>query len=193
MKIRNIFGHLKNIFVHKWWVFYYCCKFRIPWRGFMHDWSKLHPTEFFESVKFYKGDGSPIPIAKKEQGYSLAWQHHKGHNEHHYEYWTDNYDRDTNAQPMPLNCILEMIADWFAAGRTYKGKDFKIKDEVEWWENKKLNTPKINNATFKLIDYIFEQIEFFNSIAWMGEERNYKVLEYRYGCYKGEIVNDYVK
>ena len=186
MKVKNIFGHLKNIFVHKWWVFYYCCKFRIPWRGFMHDWSKLHPIEFFESVKFYKGDESPIPIAKKEQGYSLAWQHHKGHNEHHYEYWTDKYDRDTIAHPMPLDCILEMIADWFAAGRTYKGKDFKIKDEVEWWENKKLSTPKINNATFKLIDYIFEQIEFFNSIHWMGDEWNHKVLENRYKLYKGE-------
>lgn len=184
MKIRNIFGHLKNIFVHKWWVFYYCCIFRIPWRGFMHDWSKLHPTEFFESVKFYKGEESPIPIAKKEQGYSLAWQHHKGHNPHHYEYWTDNYEKGITAVPMPLEYILEMIADWFAAGRTYKGKTFKVSDEVEWWETKKLYGIKMHRATYELVDYIFKEIKFFNNVTWIRHKHNQCVLKYRYQSYK---------
>ena len=68
----NFFGHLRNILVHKWWVFYYACKFGIPWRGFMHDWSKFHPTEFFESVKYYQGTLSPIPVCKEAVGLSLA-------------------------------------------------------------------------------------------------------------------------
>ena len=49
--MKAFFGHIKNILVHKWWVFYYAYKFGIPWRGFMHDWSKFHPIEFWESVK----------------------------------------------------------------------------------------------------------------------------------------------
>ena len=82
----NILGHLKTILIHKWWVFYYCCKLGIPWQGIVHDLSKFSPTEFFESVKFYQGGkSSPIPAAKNGQGYSLARQHPKGRNEPHYE------------------------------------------------------------------------------------------------------------
>lgn len=184
---KKIIGHFKTICIHKWWVFYYCCKFGIPWRGFMHDWSKFHPTEFFESVKFYNGTESPIPIAKKEQGFSLAWQHHKGHNPHHYEYWTDKYDINTTAIPMPYEYVMEMIADWFAAGRTYNGKSFKPKDEVIWWENKKLHTPKMHIATIKLIDYIFSQIEFFTDISFMGDKFNQNVFRTQYESF----IKDY--
>ena len=44
--------HFKKIFVHKYWVFRYCCKAGIPVQGLLHDLSKFSPVEFFESVKF---------------------------------------------------------------------------------------------------------------------------------------------
>lgn len=28
--VGNFFGHLRNVIVHKYWVFYYACKFGIP-------------------------------------------------------------------------------------------------------------------------------------------------------------------
>ena len=59
MNWKNCWLHFKNTCKHKWWVFYYSWFFGIPWRGFMHDWSKFSPTEFIESVKFFKGDSSP--------------------------------------------------------------------------------------------------------------------------------------
>lgn len=136
MKFKAIFGHFKTILIHKHWVFYYARKLGIPWQGFWHDLSKFSPTEFWESVEFYQGGkSSPIPAAKKEQGYSLAWQHHKGRNPHHYEYWTDNYDA-----PLGITCIkvpwkymLEMVADYLAAGRTYRGESFTFASEYRWW------------------------------------------------------------
>ena len=63
--IINAFKHLRKIFIHKYWVGLY-------WRGLVHDLSKLSPTEFFESIKYYQGDSSPINAAKKDKGYSLA-------------------------------------------------------------------------------------------------------------------------
>ena len=41
MKLSNFFLHLKKILVHKYWVFYFCCKAGIPWQGITHDLSKF--------------------------------------------------------------------------------------------------------------------------------------------------------
>ena len=89
MKLKNIFKHIKLVLKHKWIVFKLCCKVGIPWRGFMHDWSKFSIEEFWESIKYYDGHKSPIVVCKKENGYSKAWLHHKGRNKHHPEYWID--------------------------------------------------------------------------------------------------------
>ena len=158
--MRNIFGHLKTILIHKWWVFYYCCKFGISLQGITHDLSKFSPTEFLESIKFYQGGkSSPIPAAKKAQGYSLAWQHHKGRNKHHYEYWTDNYDSGTTCIKMPYKYVLELVADYLAAGRTYRGKDFTFVDEYEWWMKCK-DYRKIHKDTKQLITKILYMLAY---------------------------------
>ena len=74
----------------------------------MHDWSKFHPVEFFESVKYYQGISSPIPFCKLVNGVSYAWQHHKGHNPHHYEYWVDNLDGGhPTYHLMPYEYVME--------------------------------------------------------------------------------------
>lgn len=156
--MNKIFGHLRNVLVHKFWVCYFGRKLGLNWwRCLMHDMSKFSPTEFWESVKYYQGTSSPIPVCKKENGYSNAWQHHKGRNPHHYEYWTDNYDRGMTLIPMPLKYVEEMIADWLAAGRTYHGKGFTYESEKNWWLNKKKMNPSIHPETIKLIDNFFNQ------------------------------------
>lgn len=134
--IKNTFLHFGKICKHKWWVFYYCCKAGIPWRGFMHDWSKFSPTEFWESVKYYQGNRSPIDACKEDKGYSKAWLHHKGRNKHHYEYWQDNFDKGGEPLQMPYKDAVEMLCDYLGAGRAYMGKDFSYKKEYEWWINK---------------------------------------------------------
>ena len=63
--MKNALRHFKLISLHKWYVFLFCCKAGIPWRGIKHDLSKYSPTEFFESVKYFQGDGSPIDACKK--------------------------------------------------------------------------------------------------------------------------------
>ena len=162
MIIRNIFGHLKTVLIHKYWVFIYCWKLRIPWRGIVHDLSKFSWTEFSESVKYYQGGKkSPIPVVKEELGYSKAWQHHKGRNKHHYEYWTDNYDTGITCIEIPEVYVRELVADWMAAGRTYCGKGFKVQNEIDWWnacKDTKFIHPKTKKRITKLLNWLNKKI-----------------------------------
>jgi hypothetical protein len=147
----------------------------------MHDMSKFSPTEFWESVKYYRGTKSPIPVCKEVNGYSKAWQHHKGRNPHHYEYWTDNYDMGTTTIKMPFNCVVEMIVDWCAAGRTYNGSNWTFESQCDWWNNKKAGTISINPETIKLINKFFDTTT-YNSIndVMFNWKLYYYVLEEEY-------------
>jgi len=150
-------GHLKTVLTHKWWVFYYCCKAGIPFRGLIHDLSKFSPIEFWESVKYYQGGSSPINACKADKGYSLAWQHHKGRNPHHYEYWVDYLDNGGKPIMMPYKYAVEMICDYLAAARVYSnnmGKAFSYEAEYEWWLKKK-EVAKMHEETKRFITDVF--------------------------------------
>lgn len=127
-------------------------------QGILHDLSKFSPIEFFESVKYYQGTSSPIDACKKDKDYSLAWQHHKGRNPHHYEYWTDNYDKGTTTICMPFEYAAEMLADYLGAGRAYNKENFTYLSEKIWWENKLKTNPKINIATKDFITMAIDEL-----------------------------------
>lgn len=154
MKLINILNHFNKICIHKFWVAYYCFKAGLYWQGITHDLSKFSPIEFWESAKYYQGTSSPINAAKADKGYSLAWQHHKGRNPHHYEYWTDNYDNGTTCIKMPYKYAVEMVCDYLGAARTYMGRDFSYEREYIWWRNKIMNnTLKMHD---KILDFVTE-------------------------------------
>lgn len=181
--LSKIFGHLRNIIVHKYWVYHFGRKLGVSrWRLLKHDMSKFSPVEFWESIKFYQGTSSPIPPCKKANGYSKAWQHHKGRNTHHYEYWTDNYDSGTTLIPMPFECLCEMLADWCAAGRTYQGKDWNFKSQCDWWEHKKTTNPSIHPLTIERIDLFFDK-HVRNPFEWWVDNRNGVKLFYKRDIY----------
>ena len=174
----NIFNHFKTICKHKYYVFYYCRKFGITWRGVTHDLSKFHPIEFWESVKYYTKGKSPIPVCKQDKGYSLAWLHHKGRNDHHYEYWVDNLDKGGEPVMMSYDAMLEMLADWFAAGKAYNGWEFSYRDEYKWWEEHK-DKMKIHPYTKEFIEELL--ISFKR--GWLGPRglgKFYKVFKDKY-------------
>lgn len=137
MKIRNIFFHLKKIMVHRRWVRHYCFKAGLYWQGLVHDLSKYSPTEFWESVKYYQGDRSPILACKEDKGYSMAWFHHRGRNRHHWEYWVDDFDHGMIPKQMPEKYAIEMFCDFLAAGRAYMGNDYTREAEFRWWKEKR--------------------------------------------------------
>lgn len=122
MKITYAARHFALIWRHKHRVFVNAVKCGIPWRGLVHDLSKFSPTEFFESVKYYTGNRSPIGVARRTAGVSYAWLHHKGRNKHHIEYWLDE---DCAVPPeMPYVYAVECICDKIAATKTYAGASY---------------------------------------------------------------------
>ena len=158
----NAWNHFKTICKHKYWVGYYCFKAGIPWRGIKHDLSKFSPTEFWESVKYYQGTSSPIDACKKANGWSKAWLHHKGRNDHHYEYWQDNFDKGGEALLMPKECAIELICDYLGAGRAYMGKDFTYAKEYKWWLEKKSKPLAMHSKIKEFIDCVLQ-------ICWADE------------------------
>lgn len=157
MNIKNAWLHLRKIQTHRKWVRRYCFALGLYKQGLLHDLSKYSPTEFFESVKYYQGTSSPIDAAKKANGYSLAWFHHRGRNPHHYVYWCDNFDEGMTMNLMPYNYFCEMLCDFLAAGRAYMGDKFSFLMEYEWWKVKREACAMPENQ-IKMLNFIFKEL-----------------------------------
>lgn len=133
---QKIIKHFCLITKHKWVVFRLCLKVGEPWRGLVHDLSKYSPTEFGESIRYFNGKHSPITDCKRENGYSVAWLHHKGRNKHHSEYWID-LEAPQKTPIMPYPYLAEMLCDKLAAGIIYEGKNWTKEYELSYWEKEK--------------------------------------------------------
>lgn len=161
--MKKVIKHFILITKHKWCVFKNCYKAGLIWRGIKHDLSKYSPTEFFESVKYFSGDKSPIDNCKKDKGFSKAWLHHKGRNTHHYEYWQDNFDNGGQPIQMPFKDALELVCDYIAAGQTYMKKRFTFKAEYEWWKEKSSKPIAMHPNTKYFIDLMLKTMAKENS------------------------------
>lgn len=174
-QILTAFKHLKTILIHKYWVAKYCFQLGLYWRGVTHDLSKFHPTEFLESIKYYTGTSSPINECKKDKGFSLAWQHHKGHNSHHYEYWIDRLNTGGEPIKMPKDDLKELICDWIGAGKTYMGSDFTFEKELKYVSDRIINAKMHKNtkdAIYRIFVLLSESDLDFNTIV------NYVLIYY---------------
>ena len=128
------FRHFKTICRHKHYVLKECAACGILWQGLIHDLSKFGFVEFCSSARYFQGNRSPIEAEKEEIGYSKAWLHHKGHNKHHWEYWTDFADDGTIiANKIPMKYIIEMMCDWIGAGKVYSKDKWTQNTPLEYY------------------------------------------------------------
>lgn len=120
----NRMKHFVTVMRHKKYVFQECRHCGIGWQGLKHDLSKFSLTEFNSSAQYFQGNRSPIKAEKVKKGYSLAWQHHMGHNPHHWQYWIDYASNGSLILvKIPYKYVVEMVCDWIGAGKAYnKGK-----------------------------------------------------------------------
>jgi len=135
--MKNILKHFVVITKHKYFVGVECFKRGLYWQGFMHDWSKYHPKEFIQSARYFQGTGTPVSVIKAELGYASAWLHHKGHNPHHWEYWTDFFDGEIKACKIPEKYIIEMACDMIGASKAYNKEKYTPKEPLEYLKNNK--------------------------------------------------------
>lgn len=155
----RFFKHLKHITKHRHMVFRLCCKCGLFWRGLMHDLSKYSKVEFWEGVKYYTdGCHSPISKCRRENGYSMAWIHHKNRNKHHIEYW---YDRENQTQmSMPYKYAVESICDKIAATKCYNGKKYTPQKVLDYWLQKDSYTPMNNKMKTFYTKVFADLVEF---------------------------------
>lgn len=163
--ISNAPKHLAKIFSHKRHVAKYCFAAGLYKQGLTHDLSKFSPTEFFESIQYYQGTSSPVEAAKADKGYSIAWQHHKGRNRHHYEYWQDDFDHGGRPLQMPFRFALECVCDYLGAGEAYMGSNFSYQAEYDWWIAKKSAPLAMHPHTLRFVDEMLFEIANSNSLA----------------------------
>lgn len=132
--IKMMRNHFMTVCRHKAVVYHECKECGIRWRGLVHDLSKFSPTEFVSSARYFQGDKSPIEVQKAKDGYSVAWLHHKGHNKHHWEWWTD-FDDDGKiiANKIPSDYVIEMVCDWIGAGKVYNKGKWSQSDPIDYY------------------------------------------------------------
>ncbi len=153
---KKFWKHLHTVNKHRFKVFVLCCKVGIPFQGLVHDLSKYSREEFWEGVRYFQGEYSPINNCKRKNGYSRAWLHHKGRNKHHYEYWYD-YATTIETPPMPFKYFLELICDNLAAGMTYQGKDWTKEYQLTYW-NRTKERVHMDERLKTLLENIYKQI-----------------------------------
>lgn len=157
----KLWRHFKTVVKHRWVVFKECAACGILWQGLTHDLSKFGATEFVASAKYFQGNRSPIDAEKEAVGYSTAWLHHKGHNKHHWEYWTD-FDKDGTviANLIPAKYVVEMVCDWVGAGKVYNKNKWTQAEPLDFYLKVRAVRhlhPATDETIFNLLTIIKEQ------------------------------------
>lgn len=166
---KNIICHFKTITHHRHQVMLGCFKVGLYKQGLFHDLSKYSPIEFFNSVKYYTGQRSPIYYERKKYGYSKTYLHHKSHNKHHFEYWYDPYAR--GASIMPDNYIVESVIDRITAAKIYSKENYYQEQPYEYF----LKDHCVTDLMPKNIQNKFAYI--LKYLADNGEDKLYKYLK----------------
>jgi hypothetical protein len=105
------------------------------WQLAKHDLSKLSVAELTGYVPYSFKDRASNPPAVT-QAFELAFLHHKHHNAHHAGHWISVSSKG-KVQPLPIprRYLVEMLADWLGASRTYSTKP---KASIQPWLDRSL-------------------------------------------------------
>lgn len=103
-----------NLLKQKWFSDFVRDRFAFLENIWTHDMSKFSAIEAL-GYAFHNFKSKDYDI-----NFEMAWHHHKMNNPHHPEYWLNpSRTGEPEVLPMPNIFIVEMIADWIGAGKTY--------------------------------------------------------------------------
>ena len=162
------FRHLRTVLRHRHCVMRHCSRAGIRFQGWLHDLSKLSPSEFIPGARYYQGTRSPNERERELYGYSAAWMHHKGRNRHHFEYWNDLNMQTHRYEPvpMPIRFVKEMFCDRVAASKIYKGKDYTAAEPLAYFHRGRARE-KMHPDTADLLE------EWLTMLAEQGERATF--------------------
>jgi hypothetical protein len=112
-----------------------------------HDKSKLSHEEFVP----YRKQFFPVNEGEKENsGFDEAWEHHRLHNDHHWEHWCS---KDFSAKPSIHSkiCLLHNISDWV-------GMSMKFGDTAQSFYEKNKEKIHMPEWAIKYMYKVFKRI-----------------------------------
>ncbi len=170
--------HFETVHVHRKLVREGCFSVGLYLQGILHDLSKYSAAEFITGARYYQGYRSPNNAEREDKGYSLAWMHHKGINQHHYEWWIDySATEGVGAVParMPARFLVEMFMDRVAASKTYNGKNYRDDYPLEYFLKGK---PAIvmHRQTMRELEFLLTML------AEEGEEKTFAYIREHVLC-----------
>lgn len=159
MKLKNVLKHFHLVNKHRFYVFIFCLRAGIPFRGIIHDLSKYSYDEFWISASNFDGKRSPIQVMRNRDGFSTVWLHHKGRNKHHFEYWEDSNGKERIGVFVPYKYIVESICDKLSAGMVYKGKNWTQKEPLNYWKSKDRDNIVVKHpGSVEFVDIVLKKI-----------------------------------
>ena len=154
--MRAYWAYFQYVMRHKWHVFVGCLRLGVPLhQAIIHDWVKFLPIEWNAYVRqFYNPDGTKRGRGESSTAFQLAWLHHQ-RQPHHWQAWVSIGDGGKlTPLPMPQRFILEMVADWYGAGKAIGGKN-----DIAGWYGKMREKILLDPATRVEVELIIERIK----------------------------------
>lgn len=159
MTYKQFCAYLKYVIKHKWYVLVECYKMGILFRGLIHDWSKLLPSELIPYTNYFytpegksKHENGTIGYCKPEDTGDKKFEfsillHIKRH-DHHWQSWiiAKNAGTALTIFPMSDKARKEMLCDWIGAGKAQKTRGVRF-----WWVRNK-NKLCLHHETKKWIE-----------------------------------------
>jgi hypothetical protein len=156
--MRAHWRYLKYVLRHRRFVAQAARRYGVPWLGFLHDWSKFLPSEWFPYVRrFYGGPHRPwaeFSNYEKQNHHDAAWRlsaegvkesfdrafhAHQRRNKHHPGYYVLYTHPQIVCLPMPERYVREMLADW--DGARLAGADGAKGSTQEWYRENGARLP----------------------------------------------------
>lgn len=154
--MRAHWAYFQYVMRHKWHVFVGCLRLGVPLhQAIIHDWVKFLPIEWDAYVRqFYNPDGTKRGRGESSTAFHFAWLHHQ-RQPHHWQAWVSIGDGSKlTPLPMPQRFILEMVADWYGAGKAISGKN-----DIAGWYSKMRERILLDPATRVEVEATIERIK----------------------------------
>ena len=154
--MRAHWAYFQYVMRHKWHVFVGCLRLGVPLhQAIIHDWVKFLPIEWDAYVRqFYNPDGTKRGRGESSTAFHFAWLHHQ-RQPHHWQAWLSIGDGGKLlALPIPQRFILEMVADWYGAGKAISGKN-----DIAGWYSKMRERILLDPATRVEVEATIERIK----------------------------------
>jgi hypothetical protein len=170
------FRHLVVITRHRHQVLINAWHMGIFFHALGHDISKLSPTEFCNSSRYFAGTYSPVYKERMANHYfSAICQHHTKRNPHHWEYWTDFFAGRILVKTMPYPWATEYVCDMLSASKTYNKKDFKPDTTLNYFRSK-CGHYYMSEATKAYVDWCLAT---YAESGWKGLKKKLTKAKYQ--------------